>query len=198
MKMQIYKAEISAGSLMLPESRRIARLLLENPTKERWAHALKVENILQKNLTTARRQAGLIRKRLETLDAEGWQMIVEGNKELASQLLLAASIKHSRLLADFLRDVYAQDLRRLEHSLSLNQWDAFLTECARRNEQVEGWAASTKKKLFQVIVRILAEAKYLDTTRKMNLTPPILHPVIVSYLKRRSDAETLVLMEYSQ
>jgi len=198
MKMQIYKAEISAGSLMLPESRRIARLLLENPTKERWAHALKVENILQKNPMTARRQAGLIRKRLETLDAEGWQMIVEGNKELASQLLLAASIKHSRLLADFLRDVYAQDLRRLEHSLSLNQWDAFLTECARRNEQVEGWAASTKKKLFQVIVRILAEAKYLDTTRKMNLTPPILHPVIVSYLKRRSDTETLVLMEYSQ
>lgn len=196
--MPIYNAEISAGSLMLPESRRIARLLLENPTEERWSHALKEENILQKNPATARRQARLIRNRLETLDAEGWQLIVEGDKEVVSQLLLAASIKHSWLLADFLRDVYAQDLRRLEHSLSLNQWDGFLTECIRRDDQVEGWAASTKEKLFQVIVRILAEAKYLDTTRKMNLTPPMLHPVAVSYLKRRGDAETLALMEYSR
>jgi hypothetical protein len=32
MKMSTYNAEISAGSLMLPESRRIAKLLLENPT----------------------------------------------------------------------------------------------------------------------------------------------------------------------
>lgn len=80
--MQIYNAEISAGSLMLPESRRIAKWLLENPTKERWTHALKDENILQKNPTTARRQAGLICNRLETLDAEGWQMIVEGDKEV--------------------------------------------------------------------------------------------------------------------
>lgn len=178
--MQIYNAEISAGSLMQPESRRIAKLLLEEPTEERWAHALKVENILQKNPATARRQARLIRNRLETLDAEGWQMIAEGDKEMASQLLLAASIKHSRLLADFLRDVYGQDLRRLEHSLSLNQWDAFLTECIRRDGQVESWAPSTKEKLFQVIVRILAEAKYLDSTRRMNLTPPILHPGAVS------------------
>lgn len=196
--MSIYNAEISAGSLMLPESRRIAKLLLENPTKERWLHALQDENILQKNPTTARRQGRLIRNRLETLDADGWQLIVEGDKEMVSQLLLAASIKHSRLLADFLRDVYAQDLRRLEHSLSLNQWDAFLTECIRRDDQVEGWAASTKEKLFQVIVRILAEAKYLDTSRKMNLTPPMLHPGAVSYLKRRGDTETLALMEYSR
>ncbi|NOT17082.1 MAG: DUF1819 family protein [Sulfuriferula sp.] len=198
MKMSTYNAEISAGSLMLPESRRIAKLLLENPTKERWIHALKDENILQKNPATALRQAALIRKRLETLDAEGWQLIVEGDSELVGQLLLAASIKHSQLLADFLRDVYAQDLRRLEHSLSLNQWDGFLTECIHRDNQVEGWATSTKEKLFQVIVRILVEAKYLDTTRKMNLTPPMIHPGAASYLKRRGDAETLSIMEYSR
>ena len=196
--MAIYNAEISAGSLMLPETRRIAKLLLENPTEERWIYALKVENILQKNPATARRQARLIRNRLITLDTEGWQLIAGGDNELASQLLLAASIKHSRLLADFLRDVYAQDLRRLEHSLNLNQWDGFLADCIRRDDQVEGWAASTKEKLFQVIVRILAEAKYLDTTRKMNLTPPILHPGAVSYLKLRGDAETLALMEFSR
>jgi hypothetical protein len=33
---------------MLPESRRVARLLLTHPTKEQWFEALKLDNILQK------------------------------------------------------------------------------------------------------------------------------------------------------
>jgi len=44
-----YNAEISAGSLMLAESRRIAALLLTHPSADEWDHALKIENILQKN-----------------------------------------------------------------------------------------------------------------------------------------------------
>ena len=63
--MGLYNAEISAGSLMLPESRRIARLLLTQPTPEQWDEALKSENLLQKKPATARRQARLIRKQAE-------------------------------------------------------------------------------------------------------------------------------------
>ena len=62
--MGLYNAEISAGSLMLPESRRVAKLLLGHPTKEAWLEALKRDNILQKKSpATARRQARLIRNR---------------------------------------------------------------------------------------------------------------------------------------
>ncbi|MDH4483528.1 MAG: DUF1819 family protein, partial [Rhodoferax sp.] len=111
--MGIYNAEISAGSLMLPESRRIAKLLLASPTADQWDHAIEVENILQKKPATARRQARLMRNRLETLDQDGWQSIVEGDTEVASQILLAASIRHSQLLSDFLRDVYMVDLQKL-------------------------------------------------------------------------------------
>lgn len=197
--MGMYNAEISAGSLMLPESRRIARLRMGNPTEAEWADALRGENVLQKKTpATARRQARLIRNRLETLDQEGWQLIAEGDKEMATQLLLAASIRHSRLLGDFLHDVYAQHLRRLEHSLSPRSWEAFITECAHRDPAVAEWADSTKRKLFQVIVRILAEAGYLDSTRKMNLTPPMLHPNVVTYLKRLGDTQTLASMEQAR
>lgn len=197
--MGLYNAEISAGSLMLPESRRIARLRMGNPTEAEWAEALRSENVLQKKTpATARRQARLIRNRLETLDADGWQLIADGDKEVATQLLMAASIRHSRLLGDFLQDVYAQHLRRLEHALSARGWEAFLTECAHRDPAVAEWAESTQRKLFQVIVRILAEAGYLDSTRKMNLTPPMLHPSVVAYLKRLGDTQTLAAMEHAR
>ena len=165
--MGLYNAEISAGSLMLPESRRIARLLLTHPTSEQWDDALKSENLLQKKPATARRQARLIRNRLTTLDDDGLQIVAEGDGELSTQVLLAAAARHSLLLSDFLRDVYGADLRRLERTLSHRQWEAFLVECEHRDPAVGTWAATTRKKLFQVIVRILAEAKYVGADREL-------------------------------
>jgi hypothetical protein len=194
-----YNAEISAGSLMLAESRRIAALLLTHPSDAEWDHALRIENILQKNTpATAFRQAKLIRNRLVTLDEEGWKLIAEGDMEVSSQLLLAAAIKHSYLLGDFLRDVYARQLSRMELALNSHLWDAFWVECVHRDGDIEQWSASTRKKLFEVIVRILVEAKYLDSSRKKNMTPPSLHPTVISFLKRHGEFDVVATMKVSR
>ncbi len=106
--MPTYNAEISAGSMMPLESKRIAALLLTEPDEATWIHAVEVENFLQKKTpATARRQATLLRKRLNTLDSQAWAMIVERENEVANQLLLAGAIKHSQLLGDFILNVYA-------------------------------------------------------------------------------------------
>ncbi len=184
---------------MLAESRRIAALLLTHPSPDEWDHALKIENILQKNTpATALRQAQLIRNRLVTLDEEGWKLIAEGDMEVTTQILLAAAIKHSYLLGDFLRDVYARQLSRMEIALNSHLWDAFWVECTHRDGEIECWSASTRKKLFEVIVRILAEAKYLDSSRKKNLTPPSLHPTVISFLKRHGELDVLTAMKVSR
>jgi hypothetical protein len=110
-----YNAEISAGSLLPLESRRIALLLLTDPDPAAWLHAIETENILQKNTpATARRQARLLQRRLITLDAQAWKMMAERENEVLIQLLLAAAIKHSQLLGDFMLRVYADRQRRLE------------------------------------------------------------------------------------
>jgi hypothetical protein len=107
-------------------------------------------------------------------------------------------MKHSRLLEDFLRDVYARQLRRMELALNVHLWDAFWVECAHRDKEIENWSESTKEKLFQVIIRILVEAKYLDTSRKMNMTPPSLHPMVVSFLNRHGELDILSAMKVSR
>lgn len=197
--MSRYNAEISAGSLMFTESKRIAALLLSHPTDAEWKHALKVENILQKSApATAYRQAQLIRKRLMTLDEEAWKLITESEMEVSTQLLLAAAIKHSRLLEDFLRDVYARQLHRMELALNSHLWDSFWVECVHRDGEIERWSESTKHKLYQVTIRILVEAKYLDTSRKMNMTPPSLHPTVVSFLKRHGEFDVLSVVKVSR
>jgi hypothetical protein len=198
--MALYNAEISAGSLMLPESRRVARLLLSHPTKAQWLQAIKLDNILQKKTpATALRQASLIRSRLDTLEGEAWLLIAEGPQEVATQLLFAAAIKHSRVLADFLRDVYAGHLRRLEQNLSpAKDWEAFLAECMQRDPEVANFSDSTKAKMLQVVLRVLAEGKYLESTKTLRLTPPHLHPDVVRYLKRHGETTLLSTMDMTQ
>ena len=61
-----------------------------------------------------------------------------------------------------MRDFYGEALRQLKNSLSHRQWESFVRECEHRDPAVLTWAASTRKKLFQVVVRILVKAKYLD------------------------------------
>lgn len=198
--MPIYNAEISAGSLMLPESRRIAAFLLMHPSKDQWFDAIKLDNVLQKKSpATARRQARLIRNRLETLEEGAWALIAQGSQEVATQLLMASAIKHSRLLGDFLRDVYAAHLRRLETTLSpAKDWESFMADCLQRDPAIAQFSDTTKAKLLQVILRVLAEGKYIDSTKTLRLTPPHLHPDVVRYLKQHGETAVLSIMEMKQ
>jgi hypothetical protein len=191
-----YNAEISAGSLLPFESRRVATLLLSKPDPAEWQHAIETENILQKKTpATARRQARLLCRRLSTLDTDAWRMIAERETEVAVQLLLAAAVKHSPLLGDFMLHVYADRQRRLEPTLAPSDWQGFLAECTHRDAAVAGWSVSTKAKLFQVIVRILVEAKYLKSSRSMMLTPQSLHPDVRRYFSAHDETYVLDCLE---
>jgi hypothetical protein len=178
------------------ESRRIAAFLLTHPDYNTWKRALIDDNILQKKApATAIRQASLIRKRLNTLDATALEMVAQREQEVVIHLLLVAAVKHSQLLADFIKDVYIEHQRRMDLALSPGDWECFLTECTHRDSIVSQWSVSTQAKLFQTIVRILVEAKYLENTRNMKLTPQSLHPDVRRHLSGHGDSALIELLE---
>jgi hypothetical protein len=129
-----YNAEISAGSLMLRESREIANLLLKGSDDKGWYQALYIDNILQKKVpATARRMARLIRNRLELMTPDLWKMVVNGTSEIAMQSLFAAAIKHSSLLGDFLILVVKEHYKVFNKELSTRDWLNFLKACEQKD-----------------------------------------------------------------
>jgi hypothetical protein len=194
--MSLYNTEVSRGSLMPLESKRIAMLLLTEPDAATWKRAIEVENILQKDTVgTAVRQSVLIRKRLATLDATAWKLITERESEVTNQLLFAAAIKQNRLLGDFMRNVYAIRQQQMEPDISVANWEDFLTECAHRDSSVIGWNENTKIKIINGIARILIETKYLVDRKFMKLSPRDLHPVVRRYLVERNEKFILDCLE---
>ena len=195
-KTQIYNAEIVAGSLLIPESRKIARLLLGNADKDTWHEAIEVKNILQKRSpASARRQAKLIRNRLEPMNPEFWRFIVDGPTDVSTQALLAAAIKHSRLLGDFMDKVMRENWRTFKQKIFPKDWDLFLESCAQTDQGIMNWSDRTLSKVRQVVFRILAEAKYIDGTRSLKLLPVSIVPEVRKYLAANSEDYILRCME---
>lgn len=190
-----YNAELSAGSLLLRESREVAKLLLSGADEKEWHRALVVDNVLQKGTpSTATRMARLLRNRLQEMPAEFLTTILEGTTEVAIQFLMIAAIKHSSLLGDFMLQVLRPHYRQFNNKILPREWDEFLLECEHIDPAVKTWSKTTRDKLGQVAYRILAEAGYLNNTRSLELQTVILTPEVMRYLTLHNEDFVLKCM----
>jgi hypothetical protein len=194
-----FNAQIVAGALLVKESRQVAKLLLQGAKEEDWYHFLVVENVLQKKSpATTKRMVSLIKNRLSLMQPELWKLVANGNSDVATQALLAAAIKHSRLLGEFIQRVVKQNLRVFNRQLDKRDWNIFIEECQQIDEEVANWSESTRNKLGQVVFRILAEARYVDSTRSLRIIPVMLIPEVKRYLIKNNEEYVLSCMEFNQ
>ena len=91
-----YRADITAGSLNLLESRVIADLLLREADEQGWKSTLYDNNLLQtRNPATAARLSRLLRARLETMDSGLWRLVRDGASIVATDVCLANNMESS-------------------------------------------------------------------------------------------------------
>jgi len=194
-----YNGEIVAGSLMVPESRKISELLLKNVSQEEWNQEVSTNNILQKRSpATAKRQATLIRKRLSLMAPDLWCLIKDGSAETATQATLAAAIKHSRLVGDFMDRVCRGHWRTHSPKLTKTDWRIYMESCTQVEPIIADWSESTTKKLRQVVFRILAESGFINNTRSLELQAVQVIPEVLDYLKQNKENYVLRCMEITE
>lgn len=187
-----YSGDITAGALKVPESRVVADLLLRGVTDREWRKAIYQENVLQaRSPKTAKRFSVLIRGRLASVEAPLWRLIRDGSGVEATQACLAATIKVSRLLGDFLDLVVREQYRTFKETLSLTLFADFLQDCRGRDPDMPQWSESTITRLRSSVYTILAEAGYIDSTKTRKLqTVHIVKPVL-RYLEQHDEQYVL-------
>jgi len=125
-------------------------------------------------------------------------MIHTGAADLVANALLAAAIKHSRLLGDFMETVVKEHWMTFNKKITIRDWKNYLVTCAQVDPKINTWTDSTQSKLKQIVFRILAESKYLDSTRSGNLQPVSVIPEVKQYLILKSENYVLSCMEATQ
>jgi len=157
------------------------------------------DNVLQKRTrNTAMTLANLIRNRLLTMERGLWGMVKEGEKPVATHAVFAATIKFSPLLGDFLDLVVREQFRRLEKALRPVLWDDYLEDCHDRDPDMPDWSDSTRLKLRQNAIRMLAEVGYLEDTRNLRLKRLQIVPEVMRYLEKHEESYVIHCIQVSQ
>ena len=165
-----YDSDLSGGSLQVRESRIVADLLLQDASPEQWHEVIQQQNRLQKRApASAKRVAQAIRKRLERLDAPFWRAIRDGDDELATQVVFCSAMERNLLLVEFIETVLKDAFVTRAGVLEPYHWNEFLDERSHRDSTITTWTESSRKKMAQVVYRMLAEVGLLKSTRNMKL-----------------------------
>jgi len=187
-----YRADITAGSLKVPESRVIADLLLRGVDGSDWDRAVFDQNVLQaRSAETARRLARLIRARLTLMDADLWRLVRDGAGDTAIHAVLATAVKHSMLLGDFLDLVVRDQYRLFSKTLTDKLWGDYLDECRGRDPDMPVWNESTRNRLRSSVFQILAQAGYINNTKSKTLQTVHIASQVTNYLEKHNEQYVL-------
>ena len=146
------------------------------------------ENVLQtRNPATAIRLGRLIRKRFELMDAELWKLVRDGSAVVATHAILAAAIKHSPLLGDFLDLAVRDQYRVFAKTLTDQLWNEYIDNCRGRDPDMPLWNESTRRRLRSSVFQILAQAGYINNTKQRTLQTVHIASQVLHYLEKHNE-----------
>lgn len=193
-----YSADITAGSLLLSETKAVTGLLLEGKTFKEIGKLVETQNILQKRSNaSSTRIYSLIKHRLEMFDHELWSLIYYGDSDTSRIATLVACIKNSRILADFMLFVLREKYQLFETQITKLSWEKFVQDCKMKNPDMPEWTENTVKKIGDCVFRILSETRYIDSTKDGNLQKVYIPPEVKEFLKKHNETHVLKCVEVS-
>ena len=176
----------------MAESRVIADLLLQGTDEEGWRTALFVDNVLQaRSPMTAKRLRTLLRGRLETMDAALWKMVRDASAVVATHACLAAAVKKSPLLGDFLDLVVREQYQVFAPALSHRMWEDYVEGCRGRDPEMPEWTSATIARLRSSVFQVLAQSGYVEDTRTLKLQTVYIAQEVLDYLRDRDEQYVL-------
>ncbi len=124
-----------------------------------------------------------------------WKLVKDGNSTVATHACLAAAVKHSALLADFLELVVKEQYRIFADKLTYQMWDDFIADCQSRDAELPAWSESTIMRLRSSVFQILQQAGYIDSTKSLRLQTVHIAHEVVRYLTKHDEDSVLRCIE---
>lgn len=191
-----YLGDLIGGSLMITEAQLIAELLLTEPSKEDWDYAIVDQNILQKRSpASAKRNAATVKKRIASLENSFLTSLVNANHEEAAQLMMAATLMNSPLLADFMRTVVMDAKRMYRESIDMKDWEEFWEDKCRLYPELAEMSEASTYKIAQVAFKVMTDGGFLESTKTKTLTNIYIVPDVRDLLIEMNREDIIQAME---
>jgi len=170
-----YSMSFTSGALLYQESLIVAQLYEEIKDWDTVRERVLADNLLRmRTPNSSKRIFREVASRLKRLTPAQLALLRTGNQQEQRHLLWLAICKRYRFIYDFAVEVLREKFIRLDFALSYDAFDIFFNDKAEWRPEVAGVAESTRKKLRQVLFKILREANFL--TQDNQMLPAVLSP----------------------
>ncbi len=191
-----YNGALTAEQFLFPETRLVAKLYLAGKTIEEVITNVKEENLFQ--YPTERQVSRIARACYKRVESLGNQMLVEelatAPIRIAKQINLYAMMRSNRIVWEFMVQVIGQKFNQQDYSFRRTEMHIFYNRLGEQSDVVAGWSSSTATKIKQVLLKILVETEFLDSTRSIRLN----HVYLSEELEQgvRANGDTVVLQAF--
>jgi len=156
-----YTASFTAGSLLLDETTRVLKYILNDELELKKDEIIK-KNIIKINSEAARKRVlQEIRIRNKAVDKSVWEKFENASTRERKILLFYSTVKAYPILNDFMKDVIVNKWKSLKKDFSEREIEVFLAKKTAEHPEIEEWTETTRAKVIQVIQRILKEVGIL-------------------------------------
>ena len=184
-----YRMSFGVGGLFLNESLVVARLHVEGePWEQTIRRGLDEGATSLPKIASNRRTLREISNRLRQLNAEERSfMLHEADRTDQQALLWLAACRAYRFVGEFAVEVIRERYLSYQFDLPLEAFDIFFYAKAEWNDELSKLSDSTRKKLRQVLFRIMREAEILSGDERIQSA--ILSPRLKVLLEENTPGE---------
>ena len=192
-----YNAAMTREQFLFYEMRTAAKLMNEGLDKGALVERIVSENLFQyPTEKSVRKMALACIRRLESMEDDTLiAAIATQPSDVAKQVCLYAMMRQYRLVWDFMLTVVGDKYRKLDSSFSKMDLNVFFMRLQEQDDWVATWSNSTITKVRQVLMKMLIENEYLDSTDADHLNPVLISPLLENAI--REDGQEIALPAFN-
>lgn len=172
----------STGGLFQRESTLLAELYIDLEDWDQVKDRAISENLLQaRTESTSKRRCREIIGRLKTLSTPELSLLIYGDTNEQKYLSWLAACRRYPFVGEFATECLRESYLMLKPTLELSEYDTFYQRKSDWHQELEELKPSTKKKVRQVLFRMLREAGLLEEDGR--IIPALFTPGLLSSFK---------------
>ncbi len=184
-----YNGGLTREQFLFHEMRTTAKLLIDGLSEEDAVNKIISDNLFQyPTEREIKKMARVCIIRLKSMqDKSLINAIATNSSDVAKQICLYAMMKYNRLVWDFMITVIGEKYRQQNLSFSKLDLNVFFMRLQEQDDNIASWAESTVNKIKQVLVKVLVENEFLDSTKSDHLNPVLISSVLENAIKSNND-----------
>ena len=158
-----YSMTFTTCSLLVQESIKVAELFSKEKDWKKVSQIAADENLFQyRTVSSLKRTLSEIISRLKLLSEDALNLLINGYKEEQLQILWLAVCLRYPFIYEFSVEVIREKYRSMQYKVEQFDFDAFFNSKMNYHESLENITETTRKKLKQVLFKMMKEAEIID------------------------------------